>query len=224
MNLKQHGKVFLNGLIVAVPIIVTVYIVWQALFLLDSAIRTALIAPVEAFLPRYSDIAHVVFFPGLGVMVGIAAIYFVGLFARTWLLRAPLRAAEAIVERIPLVKSLYTAVRDLLKFLGGPDSKSRGKPCVVESEDGAVQMLGLVTQQKPRSFLPGETDTRVAVYLPMSYQIGGYTVYVPAGRVRSIEGMSVEELMKLCMTAGIGSRALTTPLQTEEKPDEDDGD
>jgi uncharacterized membrane protein len=199
VNLKKQGAIFLNGVMVVAPVVVTVYVVVKALVLLDSKIGV--------LLPEGAGGQPI---RGLGVVVGVAGIYVTGLLARTWILRWPLRVAETVVERIPLVKSLYSAVRDLLQFLGGTDKESRGKPCVVRVMDGKALVLGLVTRQEPVSLVPGEAR-RMAVYLPMSYQLGGYTVYVPPELVVPLEGTSVEELLKLCLTAGVGQRSARRP-------------
>ncbi|MGD2175643.1 MAG: DUF502 domain-containing protein [Candidatus Brocadiaceae bacterium] len=196
MGVRKHAKVFLNGLIVVAPVGITLYAVGAGLWWLDKTVRAGL----EEVLHRS--------FPGLGVLVGMGGIYVAGLLARTWLLRWPLRLAESAVEHIPLVKSLYSAIKDLLQFLGGTEAESRGKPCVLKSDDERVRLLGLVTQRSPGKFLAEDDEERIAVYLPMSYQIGGFTFYVPPENVREIEGMSVEELLKLCMTAGVGTAEL----------------
>ena len=153
----------------------------------------------------------------IGIVVGVIAIYAVGLLARSWLFRWPLRIAEAVVERIPLVKSLYSALRDLLQFLGGQEAASRGKPCVWKASGGRTQLLGLITQEEPQKFLPDDEQGRIAVYLPMSYQLGGFTFYVPPDEVEEVKGMTVEELLKLALTAGIGARAakMPAPLASE---------
>jgi len=141
--------------------------------------------------------------PGIGIIVGVAAIYAIGLLARSWLFGGLIGLGEKIVDKIPLVKSVYSAVRDLLQFLGGGKEEERGKPAIVASEDGKVQLLGLITQEQPEKFLPG-AEGRVAVYLPMSYQLGGYTVFMNRDAVQEIEGLTVEDLLKLSLTAGVG--------------------
>jgi uncharacterized membrane protein len=128
----------------------------------------------------------------------------IGLLAKSWLFGWLINLGEQMVERIPLVKSLYSAVRDLLQFLGGTREESRGRPAVLKSADGEIVLLGLITQTKPQKFLPDDEE-RIAVYLPMSYQIGGFTFYVPPDRVQEIEGITVEDLLKLSMTAGVGA-------------------
>ncbi len=197
--MRKHLKIFANGIIVAAPAIITIYVVGAAVWWLDQTIRQGIQALWQETFPELANVP-----PGLGILIGLGGIYLVGLLARTWLLRWPLHLAESLVERIPLVKSLYSSVRDLLQFLGGAEEASRGKPCVVRSEEGTAVMLGLITQEQPERFLPGDPD-RVAVYLPMSYQLGGYTLYVPPDRVEQLPDTTVEELLKLCLTAGVGT-------------------
>ncbi|MHC5033523.1 MAG: DUF502 domain-containing protein [Planctomycetota bacterium] len=194
MGLRKHGAILLEGFIIVAPIILTLYVVGASIWWLDRTARLGL-----------TKLGWEEPLPGFGVLVGLAAIYAVGLLARSWLFGGIIGLGERLVERIPLVKSLYSAVRDLLQFLGGTKEEGRGKPAVVRSEDGKVLMLGLITQEQPEQFLPGDED-RVAVYLPMSYQLGGYTVFVPHSAVEEIEGLSVEDLMKLTLTAGVGSK------------------
>jgi uncharacterized membrane protein len=192
MRAAKHGMTFVNGLIVVTPIIVTCYIVGAALWWLDVRLRQAL-----GYVLGTS-------YPGLGIGVGMVGIYAVGLLTRTWLFRMLMRTGEKVLARIPLVKSLYSAIRDLLQFLGGSDSESRGRPAILSLRNGAAKMLCIRTQQRARSFMQDDEDL-VPVYLPMSFQIGGFTLYVPRETVQEIEGMTVEELLKLAMTAGIGT-------------------
>ncbi|MHC4479688.1 MAG: DUF502 domain-containing protein [Planctomycetota bacterium] len=213
MDLRKHGTILLNGFVVVAPILITFYVVGAAVWWLDRTVRLGL-----------SRLGWQDPIPGLGVLVGLAAIYAVGLLARTWLFGWLISLGERIVDRIPLVKSLYSAVRDLLQFLGGTKEESRGKPAVVKSEDGKVLMLGLITQEKPGKFLPDDAE-RVAVYLPMSYQLGGYTLFVPPEAVQEIEGLSVEDLMKLTLTAGVGgAKPVGRPNERAELPAESESE
>ena len=108
----------------------------------------------------------------MGLAVGIAIVYGVGLLTRLYLFRNFVSSGEKLIARLPLVKTLYSSVRDLLQFFGPSDSKPRGTPVRVKvSEDAHV--LGIATVQADGG--------RVGVYLPLSYQIGGL-VYLPAER------------------------------------------
>ena len=197
MDLKKHGKILFNGLVVVTPLIITVYVVVTSVRWLDNAMQKAL--------EHLFNVRAPVLGPGLGFVAALLGIYVVGLLARSWLLKWPMSIAESAMQQIPLIKSLYSALKDLLHFVGGPDAKSRGKPCVVQLGDDGPQALGLITSETPRRFLPDDPVDRVAVFMPMSYQLGGPTLYVPADKVRVIEGMSVEELLKLCLTAGVSA-------------------
>ena len=223
MKLKEQGKVFLNGLIVVLPLLVTAWLVVAGVVWIDQTVRSGIFIAVRTVLPDADpDAIRGAILPGVGVLISIFLTYLVGLLAGSWILRWPLRQAEMVVNRIPLIKSLYSATKDLLQFLGGTRAESRGKPCVVRSDDGALKLLGLVTQEAPEQFMPGEEeDERVAVYVPMSYQIGGYTLFVPQRNVERIEGMSVEQLLKLCMTAGIGEHQAQRPRPDRAIPGEE---
>jgi len=199
MRLKKHSAILLNGFVIAAPTIVTVYVVWRTLWWLDTTVRSGLVK---------LHWQHP--YPGLGIVVGLGAIYAVGLLARMWIFDGLIRMGERLIERIPLVKSLYSAVRDLLQFLGGTKEESRGKSAVLRSEDGKTELLGIITQEQPEKFLPGQAG-KVAVYLPMSYQIGGFTVFVPRETVEEIPDLSVEDLMKLTLTAGVGGPTTKQP-------------
>jgi len=193
MNLGKHGAVFFQGLVVIAPIIITVYVAVKALWWLDTTVRAGL------------DRIHAWSVPGVGVVFGVCVIYLIGTLARYWFFSFVLGLGEKVVEKIPLLKTVYSSVRDLLQFLEG--AKEGGvKPAALKSQDGNTAVLGLITQDEPGHFLPG-AEGKVAVYLPFSYALGGFTVYVPRRSVQELQGMSVEDLLKLCLTAGVSAAA-----------------
>lgn len=206
MSLKRHGAIMFNGFAVIAPVIITIYVVWKTLAGLEAVVRAGL---QEL---RWENPP-----PGIGIVIGIGAVYAVGLLARMWIFAALIGLGERLIERIPLVKSLYSAIRDLLQFLGGTKEEGRGKPAILRSADGKVELLGIITQEQPGRFLPGQ-EGKVAVYLPMSYQLGGYTVFVPREAVEEIPDLTVEDLMKLTLTAGVGA-ANVSPKAGPESPD-----
>ena len=189
----KQFKIFLQGLVIITPIIFTVYVCVAFALWLDRTTTAGLIA------------LHLEPRRGLGVVITLAAIYLVGLLARTWIFRGVIGLGEAILDRIPGVKSLYSAVKDLLQFLSGADETTKGVPARLKLMDGKVDMLALITQKQPETFMGESERGRVAVYLPMSYQIGGFTVFVRPEDVEEIAGMTVEDVLKLSMTAGVGA-------------------
>jgi uncharacterized membrane protein len=196
---RKHLKIFVQGFVVVAPVLVTVYVAVALCVWLYNSVAKGL-----AVLGIPIPVQLAPFAPVVGIILIVAVIYLVGLVAQYWMFRRMQGVAEAVFERIPVFKSLYSAVKDLLGFLSGADSETKGVPARLNLLDGRIHMLGLVTQKRPESFLGPAAKGRVAVYLPMSYQIGGFTVYVEADRVEELEGMAVESLLKFCMTAGMG--------------------
>ena len=204
MDLKKHTAVLMNGVIVVVPVLVTVYVVVAAVFWLDALVLVRLPALFDRQFAGIESAGQIPWYMhGVGLIAAIIALYAIGLLARNWLFGKAFAVAEWIVERIPLVKSVYTAVRDMLQLFSTDEKKSGGQPVAFQLEEGKTQMLGMVMRQDASELVEADDD-RVAVYLPMSYQIGGFTVFVPRDRVRPLEDMSVERLLKVAMTGGAG--------------------
>lgn len=190
--LKTVGKIFLTGLLTVLPIVVTIYFtVWiltvlerffgrQVLFLLpDEWYRT-----------------------GMGLLLAIAAVFAVGLLMYGYVFRRVFGWLEWVMLEIPLVRSVYTAMRDLLGMFA--DDKQSAMQVVAVSLPGNMRLLGFVTRTDFAD-LPGIAGAdEVAVYLPMSYQVGGYTVFVPRSSVTPVQ-MSREDAMKFILTAGLKS-------------------
>jgi uncharacterized membrane protein len=152
---------FLKGILVLFPIVASVYAVVWVLYRLDQ------------FLPLP--------YPGLGLVFVIAFVTLVGFMASNVVGRRLVRVVEATFERVPVVRVLYTAFRDLVgAFLG--EKRAFDKPVVVMlSAD--VRALGFVTCE---AFDEPELGGMVAVYLPMAYNWCGNLLVVPRERVSPI--------------------------------------
>jgi len=201
MKSRKHLTIFLQGVAVITPALLTVYICFKAIWWLDSTVRGGL--------ARVTSVSV----PGIGAVVALVAIYMVGLLTRNWLFQKLVGFGEAVVNRIPLVKSIYSAIKDMLQLVGGGEAASRGTAARLTLLDGKVHMLGIVTQKRPESLIGDAEEGRVGVYLPMSLQIGGFTVYVPHESVEELPDMDVETVMKLSMTAGVSSPQAAKPAE-----------
>jgi uncharacterized membrane protein len=193
---RRISRVFLRGLVVILPIAITLAIVY---WLVVSA-EALLGGIVRLVLPdRY-------YWTGLGVLLGVVIVLLAGLTVNIWFTQALLGRAEALMERIPVVKSVYGAIRDLATFMSGGKSKERFQKVVMVSINEEMRLIGFLTREDftdlPAQF--AATDDTVAVYLPMSYQIGGFTVYMPRSKVEPIE-MTIEDAMRFTLTAGMSS-------------------
>ena len=175
-------KNFLRGLVIVVPIAITVYLVVEAFMRIDRLLNL-----------------HT---PGLGFAATILGVIVIGALASNFVGRKLLRITEVIFTRAPIVRIIYASVKDLLEAFVG-DKKRFDKPVSVAlSDDGAIKTLGFVTQDDLGFLsLPGH----VAVYLPFSYSMAGGLVVVPSTRVQRLDTDSAS-MMALVVSGGV-SRA-----------------
>ena len=190
--MRHVTTTFLRGLGVVLPVALTVWIlVWLA-----QAAETMLQPMFMLMLPEQY------YLPGLGVVLGVLIIYAAGVLVQLFVINKIWEALQGLFERIPLVKTVYSAISDFFDFFSRPRSDD-GSTVVSVDIGGDALLIGFITADAPSSInIPGTTGERVAVYLPLSYQIGGYTLLVARERVTPLE-IGVEEAMRMVLTAGI---------------------
>ena len=194
MRRFSYGKVFLRGLATLLPVILTVYLLWW----FGTSMERGLGAALEWILPEGY------YLPGLGLVLGVAITFACGLLMYAQLVRRFFRLWERLFERVPLIKTVYGPIKDLMSFLTQADGEDRfGQVVMVEFEDIGARLLGFMTCEGADKVSGLARDAEnVAVYLPMSYQIGGFMVLVPRSAVEPVE-MSVDAALKLVITAGM---------------------
>jgi uncharacterized membrane protein len=199
--MKQLWNLVLKGLAALLPIGVTIYVViWLA-----TSVEAMLRDVITLVLPQ----RH--YWPGLGLLIAFLLLLGAGLIVNAYMVRWFLSLWEQFLERIPLVKTVYGALRDLMKFLPG-EGKRRDLQRVVLATFGEAHVIGFVTRETVPELAIGSGAHIVAVYFPMSYQIGGYTLYMPRERLKPLD-ITVEEGMRLVLTGGIsGERGPPPPL------------
>ena len=193
--LRLTSTVLFRGLVVLVPIGLTLY----AMFWLAAAAEAWLGGGIEQLTPEY-------YVPGMGVAAALVLLFIIGALTYSLLFRRAVSWTGHLLERVPLVKTLYGGLCDLMDFLRRSGDRHRNLSQVVMVDLGTSQLLGFVTREdfsKLPHKMAYEEDT-VAVYLPMSYQIGGFTVFVSRKRVTAID-MTVEDAMRFSLTAGMSA-------------------
>ncbi len=197
--MKSIGKIFLTGIFTVLPILATVYlVVW-----LLSAIERFLGKPLLFLLPDDSYRA------GMGLLAGIALVFVTGLLMRAWLFRQVIKAGEELLMHIPLVKGVYKALKDFFGLFSESSGPELLQVVSIQWPGTEMRLLGFITRSDFGDLPPGVgKEGEVAVYLPMSYQVGGYTILVPRSRVTPVE-MSREEALRFLLTAGIKARDKT---------------
>ena len=201
--LARLWRTFLTGLVAIIPLAVTAYVVYWLFTTADSLFSGI----GQAVLPQDW------YFPGLGLVVAVLAVLALGAALNAWVFgRVMLTVGTRLLERIPLIKTVYSGVRDLMLFVSrAPDGDRRHVVLVTLPDD--IRLIGFITDTAPVQAIPElalENEPVLAVYLPMSYQIGGYTLYLPERRVQRLE-MSVEEAMRMVLTAGMNRPRTDNP-------------
>jgi uncharacterized membrane protein len=137
--------------------------------------------------------------PGVGFLVTLVAITLVGFLGSNLLTRGLVAAVESGIERLPLVRLVYNATKDLIGAFVG-EKKRFDKPVVVSlTPDGAVRGLGFITQESLEQL--GSLDA-VVVYFPQSYAFAGWTFIVPVSRVQRLDASS-SDFMAFVVSGGV---------------------
>lgn len=185
---------FLKGLATLLPLVVTVFVVvWLATG--SERFFSSLLKP------------HISewYFPGLGLAITVVMVLLVGILAQAYLFRRLVGLFEGLFLRIPLLKTIYASVQDLMEFVQQTRRRQGQQVVMVEVSlgDFHAKVMGFVTRDDYTG-LPeavGGSD-EVTVYLPMSYQIGGYALVIPRDRITPVD-MSIEQGMRYAVTAGL---------------------
>ncbi len=187
---KSIGTTLLTGIITVLPIVLTLYLLYWLAVSSEQVMGRAL----QWALPK------VVYFPGLGTIAGLILVFLVGLLMKAVLVRQLFSFGESVVYRLPIIKSVYRAIRDLFDFFS-PKKEQFGR--VVTVNVNGMEMIGFITQEDPQK-LPESlrNPDSVLVYLPMSYMIGGFTLLIPKKDIKPCQ-MNMEEAMRFVLTAGI---------------------
>jgi uncharacterized membrane protein len=192
-GLRRFGRIFATGLLTLLPVIATLYFTLWVLGILERFFgkQVMLLMPDEWYRT------------GMGLLVAIAVIFGTGLLMHGLLFRRLFGWAEWLLLEIPFVRSVYSALRDFLGLFA--QHKDPALQVVSLKLWGEHRILGFVTRNDFDDLPEGIAGKdEIAVYLPMSYQIGGFTVFVPRDAVTPVE-MSREDAMKFILTAGLKS-------------------
>ncbi len=188
------AKTFLTGLVTILPIVVTIYLlIW-----LGELAESFLGRTIRVVLPGS------LYVPGMGLVAGVVLTFLVGLLMHAWIVRRLFEGSERVLYRIPVIRSVYGATRDFLQFLVHTRDPGFHEVVMVDVGDTGMQLIGFITRPDTRGLPAGAArdEDAVLVYLPLSYQIGGYTVLLPRSVLRPID-MSMREAMTFVLTGGV---------------------
>lgn len=197
--MKYITSTFLTGLGAVLPLLATIYLFYWFITSTESWLGNALL---ELFGEKY-------YIPGLGIVLGITLIFIIGLLMRIWMIRKVFSLWEILLQRMPVVKSIYSVFQDFINFLTEPKESDTRQVVLLRIADSDIRVLGLITRKNLDDLPKGFADKdAIAVYIPMSYQLGGYTVFVPRSQIQLID-MSLQDAMRFAVTAGMSTSPKT---------------
>jgi uncharacterized membrane protein len=180
LTYKKILSYFFRGLLFLIPLSVTAYILYQTILFLDNLI------PIPI--------------PGIGILVVLALITFVGYLASLFFTKPLFEWFEKGVFKIPLVSLIYTSIKDLIGAFVG-DKKKFSLPVIVQINDSLFRM-GFITQEDMSVI--GEPEM-VAVYFPHSYNVSGNVFLVPKSKVKTLTGLKSSDVMKFMVSGGVSN-------------------
>lgn len=190
-------KYFFTGVVVTAPIIITLWSAWWLLTFLDGLI--AGLIP-----PQYNPNNYLpVYIPGLGLVFTIVFFIVVGWFARNFLGRMIIRASEYLVERMPLINTVYRAVKQVFEMTMGSKSTAFREVVLIQYPHPNSWTIGFVTGVTPGEIQSvGEGSEVLNIYMPVTPTTAGMLVFMAKKDVIYLT-MTVEEAIKLLASGGI---------------------
>ena len=192
--MRRIWTTFASGLATVLPVTITIYLIYW----LGTTAETVLGDALKLVLNENH------YRPGLGLVAGFIVVLIVGALVNAYAVRWFIRQGEALLGRIPFVKTVYGAVKDVTQFLPGQGELRDNRRVVLWLCDNAY-MIGFVTSDQISAKLPQALlADRLPVYFPKSYQIGGYTLYVLKSELIETD-MAAEEAMRLALIGGVNT-------------------
>ncbi len=185
---KQLLFYFFQGLLFIAPITITIWSIYITFNYIDGLLMDL----IDRLIGRH--------IPGLGIAVLITFITIIGMLGTSFFFKPFLLLFDRFFVKAPLIKIIYTSVKDLVSAFVG-QKKRFNEPVLVKVGKGAdLEKIGFITN-KDLSFL-GIPNSKVAVYLPHSYAWSGNLFIVPVENIKPIDA-SATEVMKFIISAGV---------------------
>ena len=192
--MNNFNKIFLKGLVTAIPILLTMYLLFWVILGVDNILGIYLrqILPAGFYIP------------GFGIIVSILLIFLFGLLLNNFFSARFVIWLEKTLNKVPFIKAIYSPLKDLMNLFS-KDGNKQMKSVVLVRFGNDFNALGIVTRDNFSDLPPQISEgDRVAVYMPLSYGLGGFTILVEKSRIQEID-LPVERAMSLAITGWVKS-------------------
>jgi len=188
--IKKLLGYFFQGLIYLAPLGITIFVLYKTFVFLDESLKP--------LVNRYLNIN----IPGLSILIVFLLVALLGLLGKSIIARPIKKVINHIINRIPLIKVVYTSIKDLLTAFVGKEKKFNQPVLVKVNTISELEKLGFITQTDVSNL--GVEGNKVAVYFPHSYNFSGELFIVPSENVKKIDTPPAD-VMKFIVSGGVAN-------------------
>ncbi|MCS7230939.1 MAG: DUF502 domain-containing protein [Elusimicrobiota bacterium] len=190
MKKEIKKKYFITGIVLLVPLWITLYIIWLFLKLISNISTPFIITFFYAFqIPENKFLIFIFSF-----IISLLIIYFIGFLANTVIGKNLLKSLEEYFYKIPIIKEIYPSVKKLIYFFTEQNKLKNNQVVIVEYPRKGCYTIGIITLK---------TETKVGVFIPSTPNpTTGYLIFISEEEVKPIN-LSIEEALKIIISGGI---------------------
>ena len=191
-KMKKFLNYFLQGCLFVVPIVVTLWVLLKTIFWIDGLLPFQI--PIKV--PGIEELE----IPGLGLLTIFVTVAVIGYIGSHYIRNPFFTYAEKAANKAPLVKIIYSSVKDLVEAFVGEKRRFKTPVLVRLEKDSEINRIGFITQEDLSDI--GLEKTMVAVYLPFSYSFAGELIILPRENIRPLNA-SGTDMMKFIISGGV---------------------
>ena len=193
----RFRRYFLAGILVTSPILITAYVTWLIVTFVDTQ--------VAGMLPESLDftkkLPHQI--PGIGLVISIIAITFIGAITPGFIGRTLLKAGERILNKMPVVRSIYGAIKQIMETVMSTNSDSFREVVLVEYPRKGIWVIGFVTGETKGEVQSLTKDKVINIFVPTTPNpTSGFLLFIPQKDLVYMD-MKVEDAVKMVISGGI---------------------
>jgi len=203
---------FFAGILITAPIFITFYLAWLFVHFVDSKVTPLIPA-------KYNPETYLPFgMPGLGLIVLIIAMTMIGALTAGFVGRLYVRASERLLNRMPIIRGIYGAIKQVLETVLAQKSNAFRKAVLVEYPRRGIWAVAFITGTTQGEIQSLTEDECVNIFLPTTPNpTSGFLLFVPKKELTPLS-MTVEEAMKMVISGGIVTPVDRRPADVKAKP------
>ena len=187
---------FLTGLVVLIPIVLTVYLVWSVISFIDKVV-------IPIIPPKYNPLdLFEIYIPGLGVFLFLITTTLIGSIASGFLGRQAISLGEKILSRTPVISTIYNSIKQIIQAVFKPNGTSFKQPCLVEYPRKGVWAVGFATKENTGIIKEKVKEELINVFVPTTPNpTSGFLLMIPKKDLIYLD-VTFEQASKFIVSAG----------------------